>query len=235
MEEIKLFCIPHAGGSAVLYKQWSRFLEPGITLIPIELAGRGIRAGEDFYQNFDEMVRDVQGEIGRYLGQERYAIYGHSMGCWVAMELCNLLSHEGNGKMPESVFFSGNCPPQITQEKHDLGALTDEEIIKMLLDYGGTPKEVFENEGIKKYILELIRADYRLLERYLAEKNHTVNQWDTNIVALYGSEDEISAQAMEQWKDYSGKDFDLHRIPGNHFFVSNNLEDVTTIINKTLT
>lgn len=60
---MKLFCIPYAGGSEVIYYKWKRYLNSSIYLEPIELKGRGKRFNEDFYENLEEAVEDILGNI----------------------------------------------------------------------------------------------------------------------------------------------------------------------------
>jgi surfactin synthase thioesterase subunit len=51
MQKLKLFCVPYAGGSAKTFLGWKKWLDPGIELIPVELAGRGARVKDQFYGN----------------------------------------------------------------------------------------------------------------------------------------------------------------------------------------
>ena len=50
MSEINLCFIPHAGGSAMGYKTFKKFLHPEINTIALELSGRGSRLSEMFYR-----------------------------------------------------------------------------------------------------------------------------------------------------------------------------------------
>lgn len=45
---IKLFCFPCAGGTAQMYYKWKKELSGSFEIIPVELAGRGLRTGEPF-------------------------------------------------------------------------------------------------------------------------------------------------------------------------------------------
>ena len=50
--ESKIFCIPYAGGSASVYRKMQLYSMPGVSIIPVELAGRGTRMKEAFYNHF---------------------------------------------------------------------------------------------------------------------------------------------------------------------------------------
>ena len=71
----KLFCIPYAGGRADLFREFAADMPKDITVIPLEYAGHGTRAKEDFYQNFKEMTRDVASIIeGQITEGEDFAL-----------------------------------------------------------------------------------------------------------------------------------------------------------------
>ncbi len=46
MDKITLFCIPYAGGSAVIYSKGEKYIDACIEIVPVELAGRGKRFDE---------------------------------------------------------------------------------------------------------------------------------------------------------------------------------------------
>ena len=45
-EQIKLLLLPYAGGSALFYSRWVKYLSKHIKMVPIELPGRGMRFKE---------------------------------------------------------------------------------------------------------------------------------------------------------------------------------------------
>ncbi|MEB9902773.1 thioesterase domain-containing protein, partial [Bacillus cereus] len=53
MQKTKLFCFPHAGGSAFSYAKWKNYFNPYIEIVPIELAGRGYRIEENLYGSME--------------------------------------------------------------------------------------------------------------------------------------------------------------------------------------
>ena len=63
MQKTKLFCFPHAGGSAFSYAKWKNHFNPYIEVVPVELAGRGYRIEENLYQSMEEAVNDVYNKI----------------------------------------------------------------------------------------------------------------------------------------------------------------------------
>ncbi|MFJ8100466.1 MULTISPECIES: thioesterase domain-containing protein [unclassified Lysinibacillus] len=43
MKDIKLFCLPYAGGSAVMYNSLEKYINEVIEIIPLEYSGHGER------------------------------------------------------------------------------------------------------------------------------------------------------------------------------------------------
>lgn len=87
MTKIKLFCLPYAGGSSVIFNSWKQYIDPSIELVPIELAGRGKRINEPLYNGVNDAVEDVFGLIKNKITDTPYALFGHSMGGMISYEL----------------------------------------------------------------------------------------------------------------------------------------------------
>ena len=167
MSRIRLFCLPYAGSSAMFYYQWSKFLDKQIDLEPVELAGRGSRIDVPLYDSIYGAAQDVFRSIKDQIGDEPYAIFGHSMGSWIAFELYYELVRSGI-QPPEHIFFSGNRAPHLNVKRNKLiYNLPENEFKNAILDMGGTPKEVFEDDTLKNIFVPLIRSDYKITEKYL--------------------------------------------------------------------
>lgn len=99
---MKLFCLPHLGGSASIYYQWKKYLNEKIEIVPIELAGRGERIKECFYEDFSTLISDVSEKIS-IEENEKYAFFGHSMGVQTAV----FSGHSGRFLRPVWAIFRG--------------------------------------------------------------------------------------------------------------------------------
>lgn len=75
MQKIKLFCIPYAGGSAVIYNNWRSYLAPIIELRPIELAERGRRIHDSLYKSIEEAIQDVFKSIESEAVKSPYVLF----------------------------------------------------------------------------------------------------------------------------------------------------------------
>src|SRR5690554_5667556 len=107
---MKLFGIPHAGGSSIAYKVWEGYLDNGIEFIPLELAGHTLRSREPLSENLDVVVHDLAQSMKKSLNDnEIYAIYGHSMGGMLAYYVYFHLLNCGY-EPPAHLFFSSRWP-----------------------------------------------------------------------------------------------------------------------------
>ena len=60
MPKLRLYFIPHAGGSAMGYMAMKRFIQiDGLELVPLELAGRGSRIKEPCLITVKDAVEDL--------------------------------------------------------------------------------------------------------------------------------------------------------------------------------
>ena len=108
---VRLFCFPHAGGGASVFRFWTTELAPGIEVYPIQLPGREGRWLEPPLTRISALVPALS-EALRPLLQPPYAFFGHSMGAFVAFELARQLRRE-NRPGPATLIVSAARAPQI--------------------------------------------------------------------------------------------------------------------------
>jgi medium-chain acyl-[acyl-carrier-protein] hydrolase len=230
MGKIKLFCIPYAGGSAMVYNRWKKYLHRDIELYPIELAGRGKRYNIPFYTSFHDAVDDLFNSIKNNL-DGYYALLGHSMGSWLTLELAYKISELGYN-MPIHIFFSGNRAPHLYRKEKILHKLPDDEFKREIFKIGGTPKELFENKELLEYFLPVLRADFKILENYnYKDRDMCLN---SDISVFNGIDDNLTDTEIEGWGKYTKLQFKSYNFNGGHFFINEKVCDVLKVINYVL-
>lgn len=232
MDEVRLFCVPFAGGSALAFSKWKRLLGKGIQLHPIELAGRGTRLKIPLYNTLNEAVDDVYNMIKDHIDDKPYALFGHSMGCWIIYELYFKIK-ENNHQLPLHVFLSGRRAPDIRKKEKQFYKCSLQELKSEVLKLGGTPPEFFQDEELLNFFLPVLRSDFKITETYqYFERNEKL---DCSVTVLSGKSDEsITTNDLIAWKNHANSNFTIRKYNGGHFFIQDSMQEVITLFNTTL-
>lgn len=232
MKKIRLFCFPHAGGSAASYNKWRLYMDKHIELIPLELAGRGRRVYDPLYNSIDEAIDDILKMIKSDLGHGPYAFFGHSMGAIMSYETA-LKIRQLNYPEPIHIFQSGRGAPDIPDaEDHNYHLLPEEEFKTKIVEMGGTPKEFFEHPELMEMIMPMLRSDFKLAETYRLRTE--VMPFDYDLSVMVGKDEDVTAEQMFGWRKHTKKLCTLYYFEGEHFFLNDEVERVVSIINHTL-
>lgn len=229
MKKINLFCIPHAGGTSSYYFFFQKKLGPNINVIPIELSGRGAKFDEPFYESISEAVEDIYQTIKGNL-TDPYAIYGHSMGSLLAFELCHKIMGLSDQNKPLHVFFSGAAAPHIPRDKADIWKLPDHEFLQEIMNLGGTPEGLLENDALVEMFLPVLRSDYAIISRYQCHRSEPMN---LDISVLYGEED-LKVTDVVDWNKHSSRSCRIFSLQGGHFYFHES-DDAFKLMNQILT
>ncbi|MFD0430945.1 thioesterase II family protein [Streptomyces zhihengii] len=91
---VRLFCLPHTGGGAALYRDWAGHLAPGADVLAVRLPGREKRFTETPYRRLDDLTGALADAVEPLLDRP-YAWFGHSMGALIGYEMCRTLRARG--------------------------------------------------------------------------------------------------------------------------------------------
>lgn len=232
MYQKKLFCFPYAGGSATVYNKWKEYLDPCIELIPVELAGRGRRIHENLYTDLPQAIEDVFKIIRNQIGQEPYALFGHSLGGLISYELAIKIR---NCKLPSPshLFFSGKSAPGVKNKDEKIYHLMSDDLFKKeIIALGGTPPEFFEHPELLQLLLPMLKNDFKLAET--ETNNITTDPFDANITVFMGKQDEFTPEQCDAWKKHTLQVCSIHYFEGGHFFLHKEALQMANIINRNL-
>ena len=232
MKRVNVLCFPYAGGSSLIYKKWKQYFDDNIDIIPIELAGRGKRISEKFYNGMDGAIEDIYNIVSPIIEEGDYAFFGHSMGSTIAFELCHRIINE-NQRQPIHLFVSGRYPPDISKIKRHLSRLPDNEFQQEILKLGGTNKEVFENKELCNIFIPILKADYRIIEEYkYIDRNRKLNY---GVTVFNGRSDEdVTYSDMLEWDKHTSVGSTVYEFDGGHFFINDKAREIADIMKKTL-
>jgi medium-chain acyl-[acyl-carrier-protein] hydrolase len=213
---LRLFCFPYAGGSNLIFRNWSANLPPQIEVCPVQLPGRGNRLREPGYTNMQVLAKALA-PLMRPVLNKPFAFFGHSMGATLAFELSREL-RRSDKLQPVHFFASGRMAPHIPREEALTYDLPEPEFIANLRKINGTPNEVLEHPELMQMMMPLLRADFEMVETYEYEPDAPL---DYPITALGGLQDQdIPREHLEAWRQHTNAPFSLRMLPGDHFFIN---------------
>ena len=227
--ELRLFCLPFAGGSAYAYQGWQQHVGPEVELVLVQLKGRGARIDEMPHQDMHSLVDELMA-YSAYLTQCPYLLFGHSMGALSCYALCCEL-YKQHKTLPVHMIASGCRAPHQAYQQRTLHALPQKEFFYELAQLSGTPQEVLANKELMELFEPLLRADFRIAETYQAEplKMHFA------LSVLYGDHDHsVTISQLNAWQELSSKGCTLTQMPGDHFFIRQSANQVLSYIQSLL-
>jgi medium-chain acyl-[acyl-carrier-protein] hydrolase len=212
---IRLFCLPYAGGGALIYRKWAEGLPATIEVQAIEPPGRGRRQHEKPFDRLTPLVAEIASVIRPYLDRP-FAFFGHSIGAMISFELARYLRRT-EGLEAAHLFVAGRRAPQIPGTRKDTHNLPEPEFIEELRRLSGTPEEVLTNPELMRLMIPLLRADFSLAETYVYEDEPPL---PVPITAFSGLDDtEVSREELEAWRVHTNGTFSLRMLAGDHFFL----------------
>ena len=110
LARLRLFCLPYAGGSALIFRAWSNALPADIEVCPIQLPGRSTRSKEQPFTEISALIQVLAQALSSLLDRP-FAIFGHSLGALIGFELARQLRRQYS-LSPVRLFVSGGRAPQ---------------------------------------------------------------------------------------------------------------------------
>lgn len=228
--QVRLFCFSYAGGSAASYISWASSLPGFVELICIQLPGRGTRLFEPPCSTMDELIPALSAQVMPLLTKP-YAFFGHSLGGRVAFELILALKESGKPE-PAHFFISASRAAHLVGSSDPIHHLDDQGFITGLRRLNGTPETVLQDAELMDLLMPMLRADFGISETYISTNTALLG---CDYTLLSGTEDQmIHVDLISPWHKHFSSDGALISLPGNHFYVDEEPEQLTRIIAETL-
>ena len=212
---LRLFCLPYAGGSSLIFRGWPESLPSFVEVCLIQLPGRGARLKEAPFTRLTTLVEELSAALLPYLDKP-FAFFGHSMGAVLSFELTRHLRRHYDRK-PLHLFVSGRTAPQLEDTDPPTYGLPEPEFIEEIRRLNGTPKEVLANPELMQFLLPILRADFEICQTYDYSPDSPL---DCPLTAIGGLQDtRVRREDLEAWREQSASSFVLRMLPGDHFFL----------------
>ncbi len=226
----RLFCFPHAGGTAREYRGWRHHLAPDIELVCVEPPGRAERLSEPAYRDATRLVHDLLGVLEPSLDRP-FALFGHSMGALLALELAYQLSDRGL-PTPLHLFLSARPSPHTATARTETHLFEDDALWEVVDRRAAIPPAVREDQGFQELFLPLFRADMELVETYTPTGRAPLQ---IPITALGGREDDCPPpEELGEWAPYTSAGFRERVFSGGHFFLRAEEREIVALIEAAL-
>lgn len=220
----QVFLLHFAGGNSYSFNFLRPFLPGNFDFLLIELPGRGKRSDEKLLSAESEAIDDLVNQITSLRNGRPYIIFGHSMGAHLGLRITKKM--EELSDCPKRLVVAGNAGPGTGDEKLR-SKMNDEELKQELLNLGGVPNDVLENEELFSFFSPIMRSDFKILEE--SEPFSAGFKVSTPIVAVMGEKEE-AVEEIENWKNFTSRNFKSYILPGNHFFIHDHPAELVRII-----
>ncbi len=224
---MRLYCFPHSGGSAGEYLRWADQL-PDVEVWGLQLPGRGNRIGDTPLTTMSSLVQSLLAEVD--FGRP-YAFFGHSLGALVAYETARALRQRGIAG-PEALLLSAYGAPHLHRPGPAMHELDGPSLLLAVeQEFGPLPDELREDPELFELVLTGLRADLAIVATY---QSTSAEPLACPVVVLGGRDDQDTEPDLAAWSRYTTGRFDLRMFPGDHFYFREHLNDVLSLLGRSL-
>ncbi|MGP3963732.1 thioesterase II family protein [Nonomuraea sp. 3N208] len=209
----RLFCFPHAGGSASFYRGWHRDMAPAIEVRAVQYPGRADRRAAPLIDDAHHLAKLITDAMAPLLDRP-VALFGHSMGALLAYEVaCEL---EARGRGVTHLFASGRHAPH-EHRAGDTYERSDDELVDELVRLGGVDRELMADPEIRELTLPAVRNDYRVDETY---RHRPGGVLACPVTVLLGADDpEVTPGQAARWGELTRDRCGVRVLDGDHFYL----------------
>lgn len=223
--------MPFAGGNKYSYREFVEKAPSFLNLITLDYPGRGTRMREPLPVDIEALAHDLYTQVAPLVGEDKYAIYGHSLGGLMAYLLTRKLIENGH-QAPSHIFITGTTGPSaLSRSEKKRHLLNKEDFIKEVRDLDGMPEEILNNEELLYYFEPILRSDFKISENYIYEEKPPL---DIPITVVTGTEEDMEMEDIQLWQKETSHIIDFKRLPGKHFFIFQHAFRIVEIISRKL-
>lgn len=224
----RLYIFPHTGGSADFYVPFARAFTGGTKCVAVQYPGK--RAGKDLSQYTS--IPDLADRLCAMLKPDetpggRTGFFGHSMGALLAFEVA--LRFEQVGNPIAALFVSASAAPGMWRDRGLTGS--DHQMLSMVSEVTGANPEFLNDDQFAATLLPTLRG-LKAVTSYAPEPDAKVS---CPVHGMMAENDELAtAELMAPWAQRTTAEFDLTTFPGEHFYINDNLPQLSQWVEERL-
>lgn len=222
-----LFIFPHAGGSAAAYKPFARAFSTDAKRVAVQYPGRAGGHEVPDLDSISALAEDIYPMLRRSITTSRVAFFGHSMGGLIAFDIARRLEQDGK---PVAALFVSASPAPGHGGYEQLHQGSDDELLEMVATMTGTDSRFVGGE-FGATVLKTLR-NYGAITSYSCPPGTTLS---CPVYAYAAADDAaVSYESMRAWSDFTTDDFALRTVAGDHFFITEHVDEIVTDIEARL-
>jgi surfactin synthase thioesterase subunit len=193
-------------------------------ICPVELPGRGTRSAEPLAAGMGELLEAAAAAILSVPDERPIALFGHSLGAYIAADLAGLLS--ARCRAPSHLFLSAAVRPDLMERPHAPEAL-DDALLGELSEGGNLPQEAMLGRWADA--LALLRADLSLID------TPNVAELEVPVTVFSGTRDRIAPpERVDAWRSLCSAGFFHHRLDDTHLYLRRRRDEILDAIDLAL-
>ncbi len=222
----RLFCFPYAGAGRAVYRDWPKHLPADIDVRTPCLPGRDARIDEPPATDMASLAAALSGEILPATDLP-YALFGHSMGAFIAFDVAHELV--ALGRPPSHLFVSAQRGPALPYHERAIFDLPDDALLAgVVARYQNIPRLVLEQKDLRAVLLRTLRGDFALTEAY---RYRAKGPLPCPITVFGGLDDTpLDVGRLDAWGDETTNRFSRRMLPGGHFFLNDRRAELLSTI-----
>jgi medium-chain acyl-[acyl-carrier-protein] hydrolase len=214
---LRLYCVPHAGGGASLFRRWQSELPEDLEVCGIQLPGRENRSREPPLSDLASIVWGLGQALHPTALSGPFVLFGHSMGALIAFELVRWLQ-EHHRIRPVHLIVSGCNAPHVRGPKPTPADRDDAALFAELRRLRGTDPILLNNSEFVDLLLPRFRADYMAYRLYEYSDGPPLNCPITACGGIHDSD--VTREGLQAWEKHTVAGFELRLFPGDHFYLT---------------
>ncbi|GAQ87479.1 Oleoyl-(acyl-carrier-protein) hydrolas [Klebsormidium nitens] len=232
--QLCLACFPAAGTGAWVFNRFARDLPQDIEVLPIEYPGSGQRSLEKRHTSMQDIVQPCVAALLPVLAEKPVALFGHSLGAWIAFEVAHQL--EERGVALKRLYACAERAPHLSAVSYDVDPTTfhvlDEPAFWHAFERRYGLPRALQTEVARRFAYPRLRADLEVFETYVPS---TSRRLDCDLVAIGAESDpRYTPDQISAWRQHTAGAFEERWFAGGHQFVREDPETLLAYLKEDL-